>query len=666
MAVPYHTHTFDIPTATDADVAAGIRSDVAVVPANLGTASQSDVGDFATAAQGTLADSAVQPGDLGDSAGLDVGTTAGTVAAGDDSRINGAAQKSENLSDLTNSATARSNLGLGGSAVLNVGTTAGTVAAGDDSRIANALQPGAADSNTNFLQAGTGATTRTTRNKNRDVINVLDFGAVGDGTTNDAAAIQAAIDHLKSISGNTRPTLVFGSEGGSRRQFKVTSTLNFTQMRDVGFIVDLNGSVLIGATNGQPVIDALDSEHIEFRDGSIFGQDTQTPNYGIQIGRGISGQGAAYMSLRRINFTGSYTSACLLNSASEISRFEKCNFWNGDDTTGNACVIQDGRRAVHVTSQFFTVTQANDTISSHNDNLFTNCTFEKIDGVGDGYALKIYGTSRAHNFINCYAQNANGATVYSSGDHVGLELDLHCEQADLENNIVIDAPNGSTSLWRDCIVKEYYMFCTDALIKGIGGTGNIFFTSCEISVQDAALNKPVFNKNGTTVRYHGKIYLGNSPSNGTYNLSTLDALNGDIFCSAGSTNLVLPSVGAFRVTDFNSVEQRQVGLQRFFGTLALEPGSSLTVSAGVLTIPLTASRFSVSSGGNINSITVGSSDRGRVVFLSFGYSGTLSNSVSAAKTVLAGSYNFVANNTILLYCDGSLWIEVTRCLNVAA
>jgi hypothetical protein len=47
-----------------------------------------------------------------------------------------------NLSDLTNLVTARSNLGLGNSATRAVGTTSGTVAAGDDSRILNALQKG--------------------------------------------------------------------------------------------------------------------------------------------------------------------------------------------------------------------------------------------------------------------------------------------------------------------------------------------------------------------------------------------------------------------------------------------------------------------------------------------------------------------------------------------
>jgi len=57
-----------------------------------------------------------------------------------------------------------------------------------------------------FLASGTGASQRTVLDKLRDVVSVKDFGAVGDGVANDAAAIQLALN-----SGARRITFPAGS-----------------------------------------------------------------------------------------------------------------------------------------------------------------------------------------------------------------------------------------------------------------------------------------------------------------------------------------------------------------------------------------------------------------------------------------------------------------------
>jgi len=71
--------------------------------------------------------------------------------------------------------------------------------------------------NLSFLQSGTGAVSRTVQAKERDIVSVKDFGAVGDGTTDDTAAIQAA------ITANYNKCIYFPAG-----TYKVTSSLTVT------------------------------------------------------------------------------------------------------------------------------------------------------------------------------------------------------------------------------------------------------------------------------------------------------------------------------------------------------------------------------------------------------------------------------------------------------
>lgn len=54
-------------------------------------------------------------------------------------------------------------------------------------------------SNLSFTQSGTGAVARTIDSKLKDIVSVMDFGAKGDGVTDDAAAFNAASTYVASI-----------------------------------------------------------------------------------------------------------------------------------------------------------------------------------------------------------------------------------------------------------------------------------------------------------------------------------------------------------------------------------------------------------------------------------------------------------------------------------
>ena len=74
-----------------------------------------------------------------------------------------------------------------------------------------------------FLQAGTGAVTRTAQAKLRDVVSLADFGAVGDGVTDDRTAIVNAL--------NTQKPLEW--VGTSGKSFRITSQISHTPTADV-------------------------------------------------------------------------------------------------------------------------------------------------------------------------------------------------------------------------------------------------------------------------------------------------------------------------------------------------------------------------------------------------------------------------------------------------
>jgi len=102
----------------------------------------------------------------------------------------------------------------------SLGLPIASVGTGNDSALrtdlANASAASAGSRLSGFRQTGTGATARTVDDKLKEIISVKDFGATGDGSTDDTAAIALAI-----AATPTYGLLIFPSPG----TYKTTSTL---------------------------------------------------------------------------------------------------------------------------------------------------------------------------------------------------------------------------------------------------------------------------------------------------------------------------------------------------------------------------------------------------------------------------------------------------------
>lgn len=172
--VPYHTHVFDIPTASEGEIRTGVESGKAITPDKLfpvlaekankaTTLAGYDITDAATKQQGQKADTAVQPTqvsavgfsgryadllnkpNLGDASTMNVGTTVGTVAAGDDARIVGAVQK-------VTTVTAGAGLAGGGALATNIALALSSTSLASLALANTAVQPA------RKLSAGAGLT----------------------------------------------------------------------------------------------------------------------------------------------------------------------------------------------------------------------------------------------------------------------------------------------------------------------------------------------------------------------------------------------------------------------------------------------------------------------------------------------------------------------------
>jgi hypothetical protein len=157
---------------------------------------------------------------------------------------------------------------------------------------------------------------------NGDVTNVLDFGAVGDGVTDNAAAIQAAIDYTFSKPNNVNGKQVGGVVYFPKGRYLIKSTLNIpvgitiqgepSGLDSAPISLPSSGSqIVVSATlangsawNNSAAFTIADGGPFTIQDIGINGTQTVTVSRCVYSGNGAVNTGLTQGHFKNVRFTG--------------------------------------------------------------------------------------------------------------------------------------------------------------------------------------------------------------------------------------------------------------------------------------------------------------------------------------------------------------------------
>ena len=266
-----------------------------------------------------------------------------------------------------------------------------------------------------FMQAGTGALTRTMQAKNRDTVSVKDFGAVGDGVTDDAAAFLAAWGAIKLIGGT---------------------------------ILVPPGNYLLNQTWLLDIDQAL-PHNFEIRGyGATLFAGAAVTGYAIQVKMGFNNFGVKISGLAFNHRANGTVNGCIQGLGSSNLRIEKCSMEAHNTKATYAAIdlgpstVGDGNtNAFYTTIDQFTTRQrmgADGTNSAvgirlrgdANNTFITNCYLASVvdairfetDGVAAAFANAVHITFNDFGSnTNCILINgAAPATTMPTGVHIAF------------------------------------------------------------------------------------------------------------------------------------------------------------------------------------------------------------------------------------------------------
>ena len=262
-----------------------------------------------------------------------------------------------------------------------------------------ALAASSGSSLVGFIQSGSGAVATTVQAKLRETVSVMDFGAVGDGVTDDSDAIQAALDSVPV--------------GGASIYFP---SGNYKLSKGLNILIDQ--TTLLGAGKFNTELSPLPSF------------DRVTYDALVTIGDGTSTDVGANCVIQNMSIISTYN-----NDGDNVSGVCNNNYYNTDIINcelkgGNPDTRETGgifiKRGLHIRvidSSFYNGYGYGALLSGGNDITFSNCAFDETQAgiVTDNNVFRM----RIENCVFGNLVNNSGYPAAKTGSMIDLTTGSH-------------------------------------------------------------------------------------------------------------------------------------------------------------------------------------------------------------------------------------------------
>ena len=360
----------------------------------------------------------------------------------------------------------------------------------------------------------TGSTaSRTLAERWGEVFNVKDYGAKGDGTTDDTdainlafAAAKVAVASLPGFGTLHAKADVYFPPGG---RYLVTSPINATEIRGTNWSVTAHGAVVEGKiSTGDAVFDLVGSRFCTLRGLTITAGTTDTPKWGIQMGR-YGTENSDFHAFQQVTVLGHFTGACLYNYASEDNTFNDLRLWNENTSATSYCMIMEGNFSHSMTSEYATITATTGDTASHISNIFISLDARKRFS---GPCIKLKRTS-GFRFYQCYGVSHDNAVVTIACDgfgHRDLHLDMHCEGDDSTYAVLFLNDSETNPVIDGFTYRDANPFAKTAIFQSAAGISTVTFKDYDIKLPLLKNNPLYFDDKAKFKLFGGRMHIGNA------------------------------------------------------------------------------------------------------------------------------------------------------------